>query len=50
MAIAITQLTMKQGIKKLKARGITALSDEMKQLHDQSTFDPKHPHELTESQ
>ncbi len=22
----------------------------MKQLHDQSTFDPRHPHELTEKQ
>ncbi len=50
IAIAMTQLTIKEGIKKLKERGIMAPGEEMRQRHNQSSFDHKHPHELTEKQ
>ncbi len=50
MAIAMTHLSMKQGIKKLREKGVEAVRAEMQQIHDQSTYEPKHPSELTEKQ
>ena len=40
----------KKGLKIFKKRGVEAVVNEFKQLHERDTFEPQHYHELTKEQ
>jgi hypothetical protein len=50
VAAIITQLSLKAGLKQWGDKAFTAAHSEMKQLHLQKTFKPKHWRELSASQ
>ena len=47
---ALTQLTLKQGLKKFGKDGESAVTKEIQQLHDREVFHPVHADTLTEEQ
>ena len=50
MASVMKQLSLKSGLRALGDKAYTAVQSEMKQLHFQNTFKPKHWRELTHTQ
>jgi hypothetical protein len=50
VAHVMTQLSLKSGLKQWGDKAYAAVTSEMKQLHFQKTFKPKHWNELSETQ
>jgi hypothetical protein len=49
-SITMTQHSVKKGLKKFGAAGVSAVLDELQQLHDRQVIEPKGPTEITEEE